>query len=277
MTSGSHPDIIIVEPEGVFIKIDQVRSISRQLKFAPLEGGWRIVIINDAQAMNLEASNAILKMLEEPPSHTIFILTATQTTDLLPTIVSRCQQIAFRPIPHEKVAQLLIQEQGLDRETASKLAISTKGSLGKALSTDVTRWKAWRSNLIEQIVSLSGERMQPLFAFAENLAGAKERLPDALDMIMMWFRDVLMFKISPDGVINEDFENEIRTASQSESIGSLLKKVKAVHIAQTAIARNANARLTLEVMLLRLSRKVGKGESRKHERKGKHERDQYNG
>jgi DNA polymerase-3 subunit delta' len=254
--SGSHPDIVTVEPEGVFIKIDQVRDISRQLRFAPLEGGWRMVIINDAHAMNLEASNAMLKILEEPPKRTIFVLTASQTTDLLPTIVSRCQQIAFRPIPHEKVAQLLIDDQGLDRQTARMLAISTKGSLGKALSTDVGKWKAWRSSLFEQITTLSGETVQPLFAFAESVSGARDRLLDALEMIMVWFRDVLVFKVTPDRIINEDFEAEIRSASQRESVSSLLEKVEAVDSAQKAISRNANARLTVEVMLLRL-RSVG--------------------
>lgn len=250
--SGSHPDIISIKPEGVFIKINQVRDISRQLKFAPLEGGWRIVIINDAQAMNLEASNAILKILEEPPKRTIFILTATQTTDLLPTIVSRCQQVAFRPIPQERVTELLIKDRGLDRQTARTLAISTNGSLGKALSVDVEKWKAWRSSLIEQVAALSGETIQPLFAFAEALAGAKDRLADALDMMLMWFRDVLIFKVTPDRIINVDFEAKIRLASQRESVISLLKKVEAVHSAQEAISRNANARLTVEVMLLRL-------------------------
>ncbi|MBW1742352.1 MAG: DNA polymerase III subunit delta' [Deltaproteobacteria bacterium] len=255
--SGSHPDIITVEPDGVFIKINQVRDISKQLKFAPFEGGWRIVIINDAQSMNLEASNAILKILEEPPKHTIFILTASQTTDLIPTIVSRCQQIAFRPIPHEKVAQLLIEDRGLDRQTARTLAISTKGSLGKALSMDAEKWKAWRSSIVEQISTLSGETIQPLFAFAETLSGDKNRLADALEMIMMWFRDVLISKVTPDRIISEDFENEIRSASQEESVDSLLEKLEAVHFAQKAIARNANARLTIEVMLLRLCRGDG--------------------
>ena len=254
MISGSHPDIVMVEPDGMSIKIDQVRAISRQLKFAPLEGGWRMVIINDAQAMNLEASNAMLKILEEPPRRTILILTASQTTDLLPTIVSRCQQIAFRPIPQEKVAQLLVEERGLDRQTARTLAISTKGSLGKALSTDVENWKAWRDSLIGQIVALSGKTMQSLFSFAETLSGAKDRLADSLEIIMIWFRDVIMFKFTPDRIINEDFETEIRSASKRESVNSLLEKVEAVHSAQKAIERNANARLTIEVMLLRLRR-----------------------
>ncbi len=256
--SGSHPDIVIVGPDGVFIKIDQVRAVSRQLRFAPLEGNWRIVIINDAQAMNLEASNAMLKILEEPPKRTAFILTASQTTGLLPTIVSRCQQIAFRPIPYEKVAQLLVEARGLDRQTATTLAMSAKGSLGKALSEDGEKWTVWRDDVLEQIAALSGESMQPIFAFAKALSRDKGRLADALDMIMMWFRDVLMCKASPERIINEDFKTKIERASQGESVNALLEKVGAVHSAQRAISRNANPRLTLEVMLLRLCSNVGK-------------------
>ena len=296
--SGSHPDMITVKPEGAFIKINQVRALSRQLRFAPFEGRWRIVIINDAQAMNLEASNAILKMLEEPPKGTVIILTATQTMDLLPTIVSRCQQIAFRPIPYERVAEVLLELKGIDKQTATTLAVSTKGSLGKALSVDEEKWTIWRTRLLEQIASLSirliedscgktsassveplqgifdrkevghfkirsltpqqaagnalAFAVQPIFAFAETLARDKERLVDALDMIMTWFRDLLMCKVSPGRIINKDFITKIEHASQGRSVDDLLKKVGAVHAAQVAILRNSNPRLALEVMIMRL-------------------------
>ena len=250
--SGSHPDMVTVEPEGAFIKIDQVRRVSRELRFAPLEGKRRIVIIDNAQAMNLEASNAILKILEEPPKHTILILTASQTTDLLPTIVSRCQQIAFRPIPYDKVAEVLVNTRGLARETATTIAVSTKGSLGKALSMDGEAWTVWRSGLLEQISSLSMKSIQPVFAFADGLSRDKDRLADALDMLMTWFRDALMYKVSPERIINRDSMNKIEHASKGQSIAQLLEKVEAVHSAQTAISRNSNPRLTLDVMMMHL-------------------------
>jgi DNA polymerase-3 subunit delta' len=250
--SGAHPDMITVKPQGAFIKIDQVRAVSRQLRFAPLEGNWRVVIINDAQAMNLEASNAILKILEEPPKGTVIILTATQTTDLLPTIVSRCWQVSFRPIPHEKVAEVLVELQGLDRQTATTLAVSTKGSLGRALSVDGERWTGWRMHLLEQIASLSITSIQPVFVFADALARDKDRLTDALDMIMTWFRDVLMCKVSPEKIINNDFMTKIQHASQGRSVNELLEKVGAVYAAQTAISQNSNPRLAIEVMMMRL-------------------------
>jgi len=250
--SGVHPDIITVKPEGAFIKIDQIRTLSRELRFAPLEGNQRIVIINDAQAMNLEASNAILKILEEPPKNTILVLTAGQTTDLLPTIVSRCQQIAFRPIPYETVAEMLVDLCGLDRETAKTLAVCTKGSLGKALSVDGEEWTAWRSSLLEQISSLSIKSIQTVFAFADVLSRDKNRLPDALDMLMTWFRDALMYKVSPERVINKDLMTKVHHCSTGRSVDELLEKIGVVQSAQTAISRNSNTRLTLEVMLMRL-------------------------
>lgn len=252
VSSGAHPDMITIQPEGAFIKIDQVRALSRQLRFSPLEGNWRVVIINDAQAMNLEASNAILKILEEPPKGTVIILTVSQTTDLLPTIVSRCRQIAFRPIPCEKITQVLEEVRGLDREPATTLAVSTKGSLGKALSVDEEKWTTWRACLVEQIASLSIATIQPVLAFADALARDKDRLADALDIIMAWFRDVLMCKVSPERIINRDFMAEIEQASRGRSVNELLEKVAAVHATQTAISRNSNARLALEVMMMRL-------------------------
>jgi DNA polymerase-3 subunit delta' len=235
--SGSHPDIITVKPDGVFIKIDQVRDVSRELRFAPLEGNKRIVIINDAQAMNLQASNAILKILEEPPRHTILILTATQ---------------AFRPIPYDKVAEVLVGLRGLEIETATTLAVLTKGSLGKALSVDGEGWTVWRSSLLEQVSSFSTRSIQPVFAFAETLSGDKDRLADALDILMTWFRDALMYKVSPERIINKDLMDKIQHASKGQSISELLGKIEVVNSAQAAISRNSNPRLALEVMMMRL-------------------------
>ena len=252
VVSGSHPDMVTVRPEGTFIKIDQVRRVSRELRFAPLDGKRRIVIIDDAQAMNLEASNAILKILEEPPKHTILILTAFQKADLLPTIASRCQQIAFRPIPHEKVAEVLVNSRGLKRETAMAIAVATKGSLGKALSMDGEAWTEWRSGLLEQISSLSMKSIQPVLGFSDVLSRDKDRLADALDMLMTWFRDLLMCKVAPERIINRDAINEIEQVSKGQSIRQLLEKVEAVLSAQTAISRNSNPRLALDVMMVHL-------------------------
>ncbi len=275
--SGNHPDVIIVKPSGAFIKIDQVRSLRKQLRFAPIERGRRVIIINDAQTMNAEASNAILKILEEPPNDTHIILTAPQMTDLLPTIASRCQNIVFRPIPVAKVAEVLVARKGLDQDTASALAVLTKGSLGKALSADANKWMAWRQRLLEGVGSASGESTQELFGFAEALARDKATLEDALEMMTTWFRDVLMCKFQPEKILNGDFMENIHSASQQCSVEEILEKMAAVSAAQSAILKRANPRLALEVMMLRLrlgnmeaTRRPGDARWVEGIRKGKH-------
>ncbi len=252
LLSGNHPDLIIVKPDKTFIKIDQVRSLRKRLMFAPIEGGRRLIIVNDSHAMNPEASNAMLKMLEEPPGNTHIVLTVAQTSDLLPTILSRCQHVPFRPLPAPLISEVLKERKGLDEDTATAMAILAKGSLGKALSAEKGAWLDWRRGLLENVGSLPEVSMHKLFGFAEALAHDKDRLQDALDMIAVWFRDLLVCKCHPEKILNRDYSDEIARISSAFSVHDLLEKVGAVFAAQRAIARNANRQLALEVMMLRL-------------------------
>ena len=108
IAAGQHPDLIIVEPEQSRIKISAVRDLGNSLAVKPYEALKRVVIIDQAQAMNPEAGNSLLKLLEEPPDNTLLILIAGNTQSLLPTIVSRCQQVTFKPIPEYALAEHLL-------------------------------------------------------------------------------------------------------------------------------------------------------------------------
>ena len=254
VATGNHPDVIVLKPRGASIKIDQVRSLRKHLRFAPLEGRRRIIIINDGQTMRAEASNALLKILEEPPNNTHIIVTAPETTDLLPTIVSRCQHLAFRPIAPAEIASVLVARQGLDRDTALTLSLLAGGSLGRALAADAEQWITWRQDLLKRVHSISDSTKPTaaLFDFAQSLARDKDRLEDALGLIIMWFRDALMCKFAPEKVLNRDFLKEIQTLSEELSVDELLQKMAAAFATQTAILRNVNARLALDVMMMRL-------------------------
>jgi DNA polymerase-3 subunit delta' len=190
--------------------------------------------------------------LEEPPNDTHIVLTASQTTDLSPTIVSRCQNIHFRPIPVAKIAEVLVAQGSFDQDTATALAILAKGSLGRVLSADAKKWMAWREQFLRRVGSISREPIQELFVFAEALAHDKANLEDALDMMTTWFRDVLMCKFQPEKVLNGDFVESIQGASREFSVDEILEKMAAVFAAQSAILKRANPRLALEVMMLRL-------------------------
>ncbi len=104
---GIHPDVDLVSPEGTFITVDQIREINRETSLRPFESRSRVTIITEAEAMNTPAANAFLKTLEEPPPHAYFVLVTNAVERLLPTIVSRCQRVAFQPAPAQELEAYL--------------------------------------------------------------------------------------------------------------------------------------------------------------------------
>ncbi|MGD9324924.1 MAG: DNA polymerase III subunit delta', partial [Desulfobacterales bacterium] len=162
--SKNHPDIIWIKPSGVFIRIDQIRTLCRTLAMKPYEAGMRVVLISDAQAMNPAAGNALLKVLEEPPTGTILILLANHTGELLPTIVSRCRQIRFNPISKRQMETVLVRKHGLDPENAMIIASMAGGSFSQALHMDSTNWINRRNWLISELDSLSTKNINRLLA-----------------------------------------------------------------------------------------------------------------
>jgi DNA polymerase-3 subunit delta' len=261
--SGNHPDIIRVEPSGPFIRIKQIRDICDTLSLKPYEARLRIIIISDAQAMNPQAANALLKVLEEPPAQTVLILTAVQTSDLLPTIVSRCQHIRFSPIHREKIETFLIEKHGVNAEDAAIFSAMASGSMTKALSmikkNSQANWiclRDWLLNIIglEKTGSLSLEPIIILLSFAERLSKNKEIIQDSLEIIKTYLRDLIIYKYSPEKIINKDLIRKIQYASQKIAVKSLLLKIEAIQTAQKDIRANTNLRLTLEVMMLKFAR-----------------------
>jgi len=248
--SGNHPDVITIEPRGRFIKLDQMRSLQKQIRFAPLAGAHRVVIINEAQEMNMEAANAILKLLEEPPKNTYIVMTCRQVSDLVPTIVSRCQQVAFTPLPVAAIAAELVKRRQLDQDTALAVASLAKGSIGNALSCNVEKWLAWRKACLDEIASLPRKSMYKTLVVAEGLTKPKDKVQDVLDLVLMWFRDILMYKLQPSNVINTDRMTTIVDRSANFSIEHLLAIISAVFRVQRAIEQNANPRLAFEVLLI---------------------------
>ena len=265
--SGNHPDISLIEPSGAFIKIDQIRTLCHTLGMKPYEAEMRVVIIINAQAMNPESGNALLKVLEEPPDRTVLILTAIQTSDLLSTIVSRCQHIRFDPISREKLEYLLVREQGLDPNDAGIISVLANGSYAGALSMIRTNWikrRNWLINELESLIVGDASTQFPiarLLGFAEKLSKNKDTLPDSLEVMKTWLRDLIICKLVPDSdrrydperIINRDLTDRIQHISQNIMAEPLLSKIKAIQSAQKKLRSNANVRLTLEALLMRLA------------------------
>lgn len=257
--TGNHPDVHIIEPDGRFIKIDQIRSIISVLDMRPVEARWRFVLITDSQLMNPEAGNALLKMLEEPPQQTVLILTASQKSGLLPTIVSRCRELHFNPIARAELARWLKEQQQISTEHAQTIALMAHGSFTKAHQlTDADLFHK-KNNRRNWLVAQSGLTDQPAnisiphkMAFAEKIAQDKDSLIEDLDTLYIWLRDLIMGKYVPQRVINTDAAETMRCICSSKSVETLLNQIRIIEWARKALLKNANPRLTLEAMMIKL-------------------------
>ena len=251
--SGNHADIIRIKPSGSFIKIAQIRELVHTLGMRPYEAKTRVVIIAAAQTLNAAASNALLKILEEPPSRTILVLIATHKSALLPTIVSRCQCIAFNPISQKNMAMLLREKHELSPQAAAILAAMANGSYSRAETMVRSNWLKRRKWLIDEINSLSMKNVGSLLALAETLSAEREALSDTLEVIKVWFRDLIIGRYDTGKIINQDVADKIGAASENASLSSLLSKVAAVQQTQNRITANTNLRLSMENLLIQLA------------------------
>jgi DNA polymerase-3 subunit delta' len=253
IASGKHADIIRIQPSGSFIKIAQIRELVHTLAMKPYEAKMRVVIVNDAEALNAAASNALLKILEEPPQWTILVLIATRKSGLLPTIVSRCQEVAFNPISRKNIVQLLRQEQRLTDEAAGIIAAMANGSYFHAQSMVRGNWLRRRKWLLDEIEALSLQDAGRLLALAEKLSRERQVISDTLEIIKVWFRDLIISRYDPGKIVNQDLASKIKIAAAKTALPALLSKVNAVQQVQNRLAANTNLRLALEGLLMQLA------------------------
>ena len=252
---GVYPDVITIESEGVFIKIQDIRDLQNQIKFKPFEGRKRVFMIVDAEKMSIPSANALLKTLEEPNPSNILILVTSRPYQLPGTIISRCQKIQFNPVQKDTITSFLEDRASLDRNSASLLASSARGSIGKALEMMRESYLTFKNEVIEKLVDWESER-DPLifFSFVDDFGEDRKEITERLNVLMDWYRDMLVYKETgeTDRLINQDIINITRQFSERLSGYDILKSVKAINQAYTAIEQNANKQLTLESMMFKL-------------------------
>ena len=254
VAQGRYPDVQFIAAEKNAIQIDQVRALQADAAVAPLEGRRKIFIIQEIERATLPAANALLKSLEEPPPQVILLLTATRRDQVLPTILSRCQLVGLRPLPLEQVQTALQERWHVDEERAALLARLSGGRLGWAVTAhmDPELWQA-RAKYLDDLLALTAEGHLGRLAYAERLSRAGADIETALGLWATWWRDVLLVQHAlGDEVLNLDRKAQLL---QQAGLFHVEQAENALHdLVQTArrIRANVNARLALDVMLLRL-------------------------
>ncbi len=257
IASGRHPDVTHIEPTisargKASIKIEQMRDLQRSLQLAAYEGPYKVAIISGFEAANVNAANAFLKTLEEPPSNTVLLLTTTDGDMLLDTIKSRCRVVSMRPVSAEKIAQTLLTNQA-NAEQAHQLAHIANGRIGWAIAA-VTDASILQLRL-DELTKLSSILEQPIvarFKSAELLAKKPEALANTLNVWLTWWRDLLMVSsgLADQSVINIDQFDVLAARANAWSDSEVKTSLDATMTALWQLERNVNIRLALENLLL---------------------------
>jgi DNA polymerase-3 subunit delta' len=250
----NHPDLHFVEADGNNIKIEQIRTMQKELSYRPLEAPKKICVIDDAEKLNLAAGNALLKTLEEPTANTLIILLTAQPDALLSTVRSRCQRLPFARIERKRLMEVLCEQLAIDETQAHILTSLANGSFKKALGKDRDLYIDGRRDLLKTLTGLSPGSILPLFRFAEKLAQDKEMLPEILEIFQAFYRDLLLYRHGrPESeLVNIDLMEKIHRVANNESTPSLLGKLSALNQTRRQLARNVNRQLALEVLLMHL-------------------------
>jgi DNA polymerase III subunit delta' len=248
---GTHPDVMLIEPEGGKIRIDQMRALQHDLALSPYKGRWRICIITDFQYATVEAANALLKTLEEPPARVVLILTAMDASSLLPTIVSRCQVLPLRAVPIQQIERALVERWHEREDVARLLARLSAGHIGWAIhATETPAVLADRRQQIEKLLALSRQGRAGKIHAAEQL-GRRDDLPDQLRLWQTWWRDVMLAAAGcEDMVVNLDHLEGVRAQAHQITLARAEAAVRSVESALQQIEQNVNPRLALEVLFL---------------------------
>jgi DNA polymerase III subunit delta' len=198
IAASTHPNLILAGPEDKdgestpdgLIRIERVREIQNSIKYR-VDRGKKVVIIDAADRMMTAASNAFLKTLEEPPADSIIILVSSRSSDLLPTIISRCQRMNFRPLPPEVIASFLEDRRGIAHETAIEAARLADGSVARALLCMDDGGLERKLEAVRRLSAITPADTDEALRLAEELA-KRDDLAELLEFMKTWYRDRLV-------------------------------------------------------------------------------------
>ena len=251
--TDNQPDIIVLDHEKPgSIGVDDIRRLNNDIVIKPYSSRYKVYIIREAEKMTEQAQNALLKTIEEPPEYAVILLLTNNFGAFLPTITSRCVRIQLTPVPDKTLIKYLKTE-GVPDYQARICAAFAQGNVGKALklagSEEFNQIKDEALRLVKNIKKM--EQFDVLFLL-RDIAEYKVSINDFLDLIMVWYRDVLLFKATSDanGLIFKDELSDIRKQANESSYQGIEAILDALEKAKTRIKANVNFDLVVELLFL---------------------------
>ncbi len=256
---SEHADVGLAIPYGRSILVDLVRDIEREANFRPFEGAARLFLIEDADKLNDSSSNALLKTLEEPPPTSHLILITARPAALLPTIRSRCQTIRFAPLSTPEVEAYLLCTRKFSEPDARLLSRAARGSIGRALATDIALFREQRAAMLEVLttIALTGDRAKLLRA-AEDLSDAKRKdeYEPRLDVLATLIHDAWMLALGAhddEQLVNADLHSELARISARLERGRAARWLSEIEELRRRLGVNINRKIATDTLLLTMA------------------------
>ena len=253
----TYPDFFVIEPDPEQatrqIKIEQVREIEHHIMYRPLIGERKICLLNDADRMTIGAANALLKTLEEPPAHSLFLMISSRPAALPATIRSRCQTLRFTTPTRTQVEAALILKREIPPPDARFLAIISEGRIGEALTADVKDTQARQQELVDLVRPQSLQSIGSILSSAEAIAKA-DRAQDVLSWLARWIRDLVFIQVGGDRdqLLYLDNLTTLETYAKQADVDMLLDLLTTIERTEQQATRHLNLHMALETILLRL-------------------------
>ena len=253
--SGNQPDIITVTHEKpASIGVEDIRGqLCGDIQIKPYSSPYKIYIVDEAEKMTVQAQNALLKTIEEPPAYGVIMLLTTNADAFLPTILSRCVTLKLRPVKNEIIRPYLMEKYHIPDYQAEVCTAFARGNVGKAERlAQSEQFAELKSHLLHLLRHLRDMEVYELTEAVRSVSEYKTEINDYLDLMALWFRDVLLFKATRqiDGLVFAEEINAISAQAQKSSYEGLERILKALEKAKVRLNANVNFELTMELLML---------------------------
>ncbi len=241
----SHPDIHIVGEEGKSIKIEEIRQVIAEVQLRPFEAKMKVFLINDAEKLTPEASNALLKTLEEPSRNSLIFLTTSAEEQLLGTIKSRCQIIHFFPTTNAELKEQLMDKKGCSEECSHFLAYFSEGCIGKINEEDFEKILARKNEAIDQFMFQEDNEN-----YLKKVLADKDKTKEVIQFLFSWIKDLLMAKnnISCENFIHKDRVGDLQEVKERYTFQEIEDILNEIVLTKRAADENFNVKVPLAII-----------------------------
>lgn len=255
---SEHSDLGLVIPYSRNILVDAIRDLEKEANYRPYEAKARFFIIEDADKMNDAASNALLKTLEEPPPTSYIFLITSRPDSLLQTIRSRCQVVRFAPVRTEKIGEHLLSTKKFSPNDAELLSKLSRGSIGRALETDLQTFRTGRESMLKVLDSLFfREDRATLLQVAEEMSDAKfkDEFETRLEILQMIIHDVWSLHLgkSKENLVNSDIYSDLEKFAQNSESKRLSKWINEIETLRENLNINLNRKIATDALFMQMA------------------------